>query len=67
MQIEYGYCTAGGNSMTENDLYADVGGLREWQRASAQQKGEPVEEVERGREPEHRAMVRFEAALDADL
>jgi hypothetical protein len=53
--------------MTENDLYADVGGLREWQRASAQQKGEPVEEVERGREPEHRAMVRFEAALDADL
>jgi len=52
MQIEYGYCTAGGNSMTENDLYADVGGLREWQRASAQQKGEPVEEVERVREPE---------------
>jgi len=38
--------------MTENDLYADVGGLREWQRASAQQKGEPVEEVERVREPE---------------
>jgi hypothetical protein len=53
--------------MAESDLYADVGGLREWQRASAQQKGELVEEVVRVREPEHRAKVRFEAALDADL
>jgi hypothetical protein len=47
MQIKYGHCTAGGNSMTERDLYADVGGLREWQRASVQQKGEPVEQFER--------------------
>jgi hypothetical protein len=54
-------------SMIESDLYADVGGLREWQRASAQQKGELVEEVVRVREPEHRAKVMFEAALDADL
>jgi hypothetical protein len=49
MQIENGYCLQA-NSMTESDLYADVGGLREWQRASAQQKGEPVEEVKRVRE-----------------
>jgi hypothetical protein len=54
--------------MTENDLYADVGGLREWQRASAQQKGEPVEEVKRVRESlSTEQKVRFEAALDADL
>ncbi len=53
--------------MTDCGLYADVGGLREWQRASVQQKGELVEEVVRVREPEHRAKARFEAALDADL
>jgi hypothetical protein len=67
MQIENGYCLQA-NSMTESDLYADVGGLREWQRASAQQKGEPVEEVKRVRESlSTEQKVRFEAALDADL
>jgi hypothetical protein len=52
---------------SDSSFDADVGGLREWQRASVQQKGVFDEEVVRVREPEHRAKVKFEAALDADL
>ena len=56
MQMEYGPPQV--NSMTESSFYADVGGLSEWQRASAQAGRELVEVVVRVREPERRAKVR---------
>jgi hypothetical protein len=40
---------------SDSSFDADVGGLREWQRASVQQKGVFDEEYVRVREPEHRA------------
>ena len=40
---------------SDNSFDADVGGLREWQRASVQQKGVFDEKYVCAREPEHRA------------
>ena len=53
-----GIWAAAGELAEGKQLCAEVRGLSEWYRASAQAEGELVEEFVRVREPERRAKVR---------